>query len=406
MTLYINGISAISPLGIDVFTFWEGLLNKSDVFALHKGPNACDVKPCIVARIGSELVAEMVSFASEHQIIGSQVEIAEIYALYGCLQALEDAGIDWRETDMSDTAIILGNLEPNSRIFDIPSGLELERDADGPYITFDSSRLPRIVAGVIGAKGPTLTVHNTCASGNAALEYGAMLIEQGVVRRAIVGGVDAFSDRVFSGFSTLGVLGAEPCRPFSKNRKYITISEGAGIAVLEAAPSQSAQGAYAELVAVVSTNDAKHPTAPALEGVLGCHEKLWARSGIAADSIDFVFAHGTGSHANDAVEAHIFLSNYANGSIYALKAVSGHLMGAAGALGLVASALAAKHRLLPPNVVSEAELEYKLNFSETQLQRDHDALTLVQNNAFGFGGSNSISLLRSVPENAYARSST
>ncbi|MGJ8626363.1 MAG: beta-ketoacyl synthase N-terminal-like domain-containing protein [Sulfitobacter sp.] len=396
MKLFLRGLSAVSPLGVKLPDFWENLMARNNAFRLHKGPNACDTNEYLASRIEQSKINEMAQYLRERRLIGAREEVCVIYALYACIYALEDAGIDWQNADMRKTAIVLGNLEPNSRIFDIEAGQELPNSNSGEYRIFQSGRIAQAIADAIGAEGPALTIHNTCASGNAALEYGARLIRQGVVTTAVVGGADAFSDRIFSGFSTLGVLGQMPCSPFSIKRKYITISEGAAVAVLTSQDSATDVDPIAELVAAVSNNDAKHPTNPSKDGVLACHQKLWKTSGISPSEIDFVFAHGTGSRANDAVEAAVFGDNYEDAAIYALKGMTGHLMGAAGAIGLVASCMSAQKRILPPNQIIPDDLEYSLNLSNEANRRDPESKIYAQNNAFGFGGSNSISLFRSV----------
>lgn len=394
--LFINGLSVATPLAVDTNSFWKGLIQKQRCFSLHRGPHKCDTQSYLAGRIRLSLLDEMVASLRSRGLLSSQMEVAEIYALYCAVKALEDAKIDW-QSGLSATAVILGNLEPNSRVYSAESGEEIPAKLDAGYATYCSSLLSERVAKALGAQGPVMTVHNTCASGNAALELGAEMIRMGLVDTAIVGGVDAFSDRIFSGFSTLGVLGDEPCRPFERGRKYITISEGAGVAVLQSEAASTLREPYAELMASASSNDAKHPTNPSLAGVEACHRRLWSKAQVNPSEIDFVFAHGTGSRANDSVEATIFQEHYRKSAIYALKGTVGHLMGAAGALGLVTSCLTVQSRILPPNVSDAENLEYEIMLSPDALSRQNDKKPLlIQNNAFGFGGSNSICLLRSV----------
>lgn len=248
----------------------------------------------------------------------------------------------------------------------------------------------------IGSGGPAYTIHNTCASGNVALEVALRMLRSGAIKTAVIGGGDVFAKKVWSGFHTLHALGPERCRPFSAARRFITIAEGGAFLVLQAHDSKlSTVSAYAELIAAASNNDASHPTKPDLQGVTDCHLSVLRQSGLRGDEIDAVFAHGTGTKANDAVEAAIFSQHYPRASITAIKGTVGHLMATAGALGALASCLALKHQQLPPTQITDEEFEFEFDLV-TGTSARNKPLTYVQNNSFGFGGNNAITLFKAA----------
>jgi len=395
-SLVISGLGVITRSANDPGSLWRYLLAGEADFELWHGLLDCDKNPHVAARMRSSRIDQAAVFLSERDLLKPRHEISEMLSLYVCLSALEDAEIDWRNRDLSRCAVVIGNLEPNSRLYDASERREIPQPTNShKYRMVSSYSMADAVSAAIGSNGPSLTIHNTCASGNNALEIGAGLIAEGIVDMAIIGGVDAFSDRIFSGFATLGVLGEQPCKPFSPHRKFVTIGDGGAAAVLQRSGDVSAQAPYARLVAVASNNDAKHPTNLHYDGVLACHQILWERSGHHPKEIGVVFAHGTGSIANDNVEGSIFTDHYPTAHIYAVKAQTGHLMGAAAAMGLVGSCLAMRTRKLPPNLYNKDEkFSFDLPITVSNLGDSRDLL--VQNNAFGFGGINAIALLGAV----------
>jgi 3-oxoacyl-[acyl-carrier-protein] synthase II len=261
---------------------------------------------------------------------------------------------------------------------------------------FSSYSIPEGVAAAIGARGPAFTTQSTCASSNVAVSCAMEMLRSGVADTAVAGGCDPYSEKNIIGFSSLQSIGTTRCRPFSVNRRYVTPSEGAGILVLQTENAlRPGQQPYAEILATAVNNDASHPTAPDRDGVEACHRRALAEAGITASDIDVIFAHGTGSRGNDAIEGGIFTEFYPRAAVTAIKGTVGHLMGAAGAAGAVASCLTLKHRLVPPTAVQRTEVDGGLNLV-TGAPLAMPQLRYVQNNAFGFGGNNAISIFRNV----------
>ncbi|WP_321186344.1 beta-ketoacyl synthase N-terminal-like domain-containing protein [Rhizobium sp. SJZ105] len=387
--MFVSGVGVVTPFGLGTEALLDGLFNKRNCFRLHKGCYRTSKYEAFCGRISTEVIGEL---AEELERLGATRagdDISSMYLRYAALQAMSDAGLT-SSADAGRAAIIIGNLEPHLRPF-----CWERREETGQRNRYDlqsASNYGRALASVGPFPLEVITVHNTCASGNAALEIGLGLIRDGLFDTVLVAATDAFSERIFAGFETLGVLGDEPCRPFSKRRKYITISEGAAVLVLQ---SKAKRIPYAELLTVFSSNDASHPTNPSPQGIANCMARAVELAGLKSSQIGFLFAHGTGSRANDAAEAAYFAQAYAETDIAAIKGLTGHLMGVAGALGNVVSALSARLRKLPPNAISEEELEYPIKLSPDPVIAQAGEL-FIQNNAFGFGGTNSVSIFKAT----------
>lgn len=395
MRTFVSGLGAVTPIGLDVAEFWQSLCTCKDNFQPHKSAYAFAESECLVGRIpGDKLPALAKRLTEKTRLVDRTIEVASLYILCAAIEAVEMAELSGELSKAGRIAVIVGNLEPNSRQFFFEDGHEAQPETSESYQTFNSLNLAETVKRYFGIDGIEIVIHNTCASGNAALEVANKLIRKGIVDTAIVGASDAFSERVFAGFSALGVVGGERCRPFSRDRRYITISEGAAVAVLQS-EAVLRSSPIAELVSVASSNDAHHPTNPSAEGIQRCLQRLFSDLPISQQDVDFIYAHGTGSRANDSVEADIFKGSYPHSAITAIKGTVGHLMGVAGALGIVASCLSAREGALPPNNIKAEELEYDLNLP-TAMHKSSSVRTIVQNNAFGFGGSNSVSLFQTA----------
>ncbi|WP_081986657.1 beta-ketoacyl synthase N-terminal-like domain-containing protein [Chitinibacter sp. ZOR0017] len=387
---FVTGIGVVSPIGIGVEDFWKSLLNKKSAFSqiepIYKGQK----DKCWASLIPVDSLSRIKSELNEYP---SSLPSSSLYALHAALQAVKDAGLTPGDAVLKNALVCIGNNEAEADILDERVEGNLKRWNEHIY---SSHSIANIVADAVGSEGPALTIHNTCASGNVALDMALNMIRNGLITTAIIGGADGFSKKVWSGFNILNALGSEPCKPFSVNRRFITIGEGAAFLVIQTSMSSiEASNAYAELVASSINNDAKHPTNPDFDGVKACHSKLLEHAHISADEVDVIFAHGTGTKANDSVEAAIFSEIYKNSAVSAIKGTVGHLMAAAGCVGAIASCLALDRQRIPPTNISPDEFEYdfKLVMNDS---KEVTPIRYVQNNSFGFGGNNAITLFKTV----------
>jgi len=253
--------------------------------------------------------------------------------------------------------------------------------------THDLHALPRYVRARLGLRGPAVSVSTACTSGARSVLEAAALIAAGLADAAVVGGVDTLCRLTLHGFNALELLSPGPCRPCAADRDGICIGEAAGLMLVEPAGPRD-DGAIGVL-GMGASSDGHHMSSPHPEG-LGAVAAMQAAldsAGLAADAIDYVNLHGTGTRANDAMEdravARVFGSAVPCSST---KGWSGHALGAAGALEAVISAIAVEDGFIPGCLgVREADPGFA---SAVAVENRTAKLRRVLSNSFGFGGNN------------------
>lgn len=389
--VFVTGLGIISPAGAGTGPFWDDLCAGRSRFE-ELAPLYAGMKPGIlggrVPQAAREAALERVGAATR-----ANPRSASVFAEFAALEALRDAGLEPGDEALRNAVVCVGSSDGQAdALEDIVAGRrDITRTGSfNPYTIADG------VARTAGSAGPAFLVQSTCASANVALSCALEMLRAGVADTAVVGGCDPYSEKNIIGFNTLQAIGPAQCRPFSRNRRYVTPSEGAGMLVLQTERAlRPGATPYAEVLATAVSNDASHPTAPDRDGVAACHRRALDEAGLKAGDIDVIFAHGTGSRANDTIEGGIFAEQYPDAAITAIKGTIGHLMGAAGAAGAVAACLTLRHRLVPPTTVDRDDVELDINLVTGQPLALPE-LRHVQNNAFGFGGNNAISIFRSV----------
>jgi 3-oxoacyl-(acyl-carrier-protein) synthase len=241
--------------------------------------------------------------------------------------------------------------------------------------------------------GPQESPILACSSSAAAIASVADLIATGVVEVGLAGGVDTLTRICFMGFNALKLLDTRPCRPFARDRRGMSIGEGAAVLVLESRRHAAARGVpvRARVAGCGLTSDAFHPTAPAEqgEGAVRAMQEALSRAGLTPADIAYVNAHGTGTRHNDRAEAraleHVFGAQGV--LVSSTKSLIGHAMGAAGAMEAVATILALETGLLPPTANLQ-EPDPAIPFDCLPLVARACALDCAMSNSFGFGGQN------------------
>jgi 3-oxoacyl-[acyl-carrier-protein] synthase II len=256
---------------------------------------------------------------------------------------------------------------------------------------YGTSLLPIHLARAFGARGMVQALPAACAAGNYAIAYAADLIRAGRADVVITGASELLQKHQFAGFVRLGAVAPERCQPFDRNRKGIIIGEGSAIMVLESEAHAVRRGAraLAEVGGAGLACDAHHITRPHPEGAgsLSAMREAIARSGITADDVDLVNAHGTGTQANDKIESLVVQQVFGGRSVpvTSLKSMIGHCMGAASALEAVACVMTIQTGLYPPTVSYETpdpECDIKV-VANTAASGKAD---VVLNNSLAFGG--------------------
>jgi 3-oxoacyl-[acyl-carrier-protein] synthase II len=273
--------------------------------------------------------------------------------------------------------------------------------------------MPNGAAGMLaidyGIYGPTTTITTACAAGNDAVGHAFRAIQHGEVDAVLAGGSESILASVaIGGFEKAGATSAKThCtpQPFDKNRDGLVVGEGAGVLVLESLEHAQARGAeiFAEVVGYGQTTDAHHITAPAEggQGAARAMKKALDDAGLAPESVDYISAHGTSTPLNDASETAaiktVFGEHAYKLAISSTKSMTGHIMGATGAIESVFCTLAIRDQILPPTINYETpDPQCDLDYVPNQARPAH--VRVCMNNAFGFGGHNAVLVIRAFEE--------
>lgn len=252
--------------------------------------------------------------------------------------------------------------------------------------------------------GPKTTFMTACSSGATAVGYARDLIRDGLAEVVICGGAEPLCRITYSAFNALQAVDPEPCKPFARNRQGLNLGEGAGIIVLEELQHALKRGAtiYGEMLGYGVSCDANHMTSPDPRGggaVLAMQRAL-ADGRVVPEEVDYVNAHGTATPTNDPIETQaiktLFGAYAMRLPVSSTKAMTGHTLGAAGAIEAVVSLLALHHRFIPPTInhrepAPDCDLDYV-----SEGARDAD-LRVVLSNSFAFGGNNTALLFGRYP---------
>lgn len=383
----VSGLGVVSAYGTGAKTFWTGLAH-----------GTCAIRPLTAidtagfrSRIGAEIPAEVLASLGSSR----RRARADRLALAAAREALADAGLspgDRACAGLFIGAVGGGMLEAEEWYWE-----ETRTGRPSPRIGALRSIFPSTHAETLGfrlgLRGPKETVVMACASGAASLTLGLDLIRSGATPLAVCGGVDALTRVCFMGFNALRLLDLEPCRPFDRDRKGMSIGEAAAFVVLEDADHCRERGGrrYAELLGAGMTTDAHHVTSPEPggEGMVRAIEEALTAAGRAPEDIGYVNAHGTGTPQNDRVEALALARVFGPGRVLvsSTKSLVGHTMAAAGSVEAVASVLALQHGLVPPTAnlrTTDPDVPFDC-VPETARVVELDA---VLSNSFGFGGQN------------------
>jgi 3-oxoacyl-[acyl-carrier-protein] synthase II len=384
----VTGLGAVSPFGLGVKVCWDGV--RAGTCAIRR------VTLIEADGFRCRLAAEV----PEPLPGSSRRSRSDRLALAAAREAVEDAGLGPRER--SAAALIVGAvgggmLEAEAWYWAI------RRRRDRPPLAPLRSILPSSHADVLGYRlgvgGPRETLVTACSSGAAALAVAGDLIVDGVTPVAVAGGADALTRICYMGFNALKLLDPEPCRPFDRGRRGMSIGEGAAFVVLEDAEHASARGArvYAELAGHGMTTDAFHVTSPhpAGEGMARAMRMALARAGLPPAAVGYCNAHGTATVQNDRIEAHALREVFGEGGLLvsSTKSMIGHTMAAAGSLEAVVTVLALTHETVPPTA-NLREPDPEVAFDCVPGGAREAALEAAISNSFGFGGQNVTLLFR------------
>ncbi|WP_431033786.1 beta-ketoacyl-[acyl-carrier-protein] synthase family protein [Streptomyces sp. P6-2-1] len=323
------------------------------------------------------------------------------FAAVAARMALEDAGLTEEWLRERRGAVVIGTTDGETGELDLltRSALSLGLAAfTGSSLT--TTATGSLALGIVRELGlsdvEASTIATACAAGNYAIGNGFDAVRDGTADWALVGGADALNRKTFAGFSRLGLVAADECRPFDTGRTGLLTGEGAGLLLLESEESARARGAhiYAEVLGYALNCDAAHPTAPEEDSVARCMRLALANAAVKPEEVDLISAHGTGTAVNDATEAAAIRQVYGDTPprTVGIKSMIGHTMGAASALGAVAAALAIRHGFVPPTA-NHRETDPDCPLDVVPNTSVAAPVRVVQNNGLAFGGNNAVVVL-------------
>ncbi|MFC0524784.1 beta-ketoacyl-ACP synthase II [Pontibacillus salicampi] len=396
----ITGMGAVSPVGNDVETMWDSLVNgKSGI-----GPITRVNKEEFPVHVSGELKDfDPANYMDKKE--AKKMDPFTQYALAAAKMAVKDANLEITEENDTRTGVWIGSgiggmttYEDNFRKF-------LDKGARRVSPFFVPMMIPDMAAGqvsiALGAKGINSCTVTACASGANSIGDAYKVIERGDADIMIAGGTEApLTNISFAGFSSMKALATEEdptkaSRPFDKERGGFVMGEGAGVLIMETLESAQQRGAniLAEIVGYGSTGDAHHITAPAPsgEGATRSMKQALENAGLSPEEVDYINAHGTGTALNDKFETEA-VKNVFGDYAYKLamsstKSMTGHLLGAAGAVEAVVSIKAILDNTLPPTINYEnKDPDCDLDIVPNEARQS--SVNTVLSNSLGFGGHN------------------
>lgn len=409
----ITGLGAVTPIGNSPAEFWQSLL-----------AGRCGIGPIThfdASRHDCRIAGEVKGFDPLDYLDRKDVKRTDRFvhlAMAATRQALEDADFRITALNAEQVGVILGTGIGGIRVLEEQQTIYLQKGPDrcSPFMV--PMMIANMAAGHLaihfGAKGPNSCTVTACASGSNAIGDAFRLIQRGEVQAAITGGTEAaVTPLSMAGFSAMKALSTrndtpeQACRPFDRDRDGFVMGEGAGILVLEDLEHARARGAkiYAEIVGYGLTCDAHHMTnpAPGGEGAARAMRLALKDAGLQPGDVQHINAHATSTPVGDIAEVQAIKSVFGEHAprlaISATKSMTGHLLGGAGGIATVATALAIHHGWVPPTLnLDNPDPECEgLDFVPHKGRQMAVEAALV--NAFGFGGHNvTLALRRYSPD--------
>ncbi|KLU61058.1 3-oxoacyl-[acyl-carrier-protein] synthase 2 [Peptococcaceae bacterium CEB3] len=403
----ITGMGVISPIGNSLEEFWSGLVEgKSGIGSVTRFD---------VSSLPTQVAGEVKDFQPENWLDRKESRHMDRFAQFAVAaakMALKDADLAPERLDKERAGAVLGCGIGGVITFEEQKEVLMKKGPGRVSPFFVPMLISNMAAGhlslAFGLRGPSLTVVTACASATNAIGEALRIIQRGEADVVLCGGTEApITELAFAGFCSMKAMSTEKgnpagvCRPFDKRRSGFVIGEGAGILVLEAEEHAEARRArvYAELCGYGSSSDAYHITAPAPGGTGAAKAMALALQDaeLSAREVDYINAHGTGTDANDLTETQAIKSVF-GASAYSVpvsssKSMTGHLMGATGAVEAIASALVIERGTIPPTINygepdPECDLDYVPNVARVK------KVAVAMSNTFGFGGHNATIVLR------------
>ncbi len=403
----VTGLGAITPLGNSVGEYWEGLKNGKNGAGL--------ITKFDTSEFATKFACEVKDFDVEKYIDKKEARRMDLfthYALASAIQAVEDSGLDLEKEDLERIGVVFGSGIGGMETFEKQHSVFLKSGPRRVSPFFIPMLIADIAPGHIsikyGFKGPNYSVTSACATSTHAIGDAFILIQRGAADVMVSGGSEApIIPMSIAGFNSSRAISTwndrylEASRPFDKDRNGFVMGEGAGALILEEYEHAKKRGAkiYAEIIGIGMTADAYHITAPAPEGegAFRSMREAIRDAGISTDDIDYINAHGTSTQLNDLNETkaikRLFGEHAYEMNVSSTKSMTGHLLGAAGAVEAIATVLALKEGVIPPTInLDNPDPECDLNY--TPKEAVEKEIKYALSNTFGFGGHNATVVIK------------
>ncbi len=400
----VTGIGAITPLGNSVAATWRAMLAGVSGAAPITAFDACEYTTTFACEVRDFDPAALID-----RKLANRLDRVCLFALWSTDEALRDAGLTREQTTdalRENIAVVFGTGVGGIQTFQEQSYALFKGGPKRLSPFFIPMMIPDMTSGIVsiqyGFRGPNHSVVSACATGNHSIADAAALIRGGLAEIVVCGGTEAAVCEVgLGGFASMKALStrnddpASASRPFDADRDGFVLGEGAGALILESEASARARGApiYAEVLAMGASADAFHITAPHPEG-LGARlamQRALTEARVNADAIDTINMHGTSTPLGDVAESRaireVFGAHTEKLTATSTKSMTGHMLGAAGAVEAIASILSITDGVVPPTINHHTpdpacDLHYAFNVPERREVR------VAMSNAFGFGGHN------------------
>jgi 3-oxoacyl-[acyl-carrier-protein] synthase II len=403
----VTGLGLVTPLGIGVDETWT---------ALCKGQSGIsEITRFDASAFDTKIAGEVKNFHPKDFLSKKEAKRTQLFIAYAVAtsrMALEDSGLTIDKTNENRVGVLTGCGLGGLQLLE-KTTVALQKK--GPqrvtpfYIPMIIGNMaPGMISIYLGAKGPNSSIATACASGTHAIGDAFKIIKRGAADAMITGGVESvITPTCIAGFNAMKALSTRnddperASRPFDRDRDGFVIGEGCGILVLETLDSALERGAriYAEICGYGMSGDGFHIAAPAPdgEGAARCMAAALADAQMTGDEIDYINAHGTSTQLNDVYETQaiksVFNEKASSLAVSSTKSMTGHLLGGAGGIETVFTALTISEGIIPPTINldhpdEECDLDYVPNTA-----RKMDVKTAMTN-SFGFGGTNATLILK------------
>ena len=408
----VTGLGALTPVGNNISDFWKNLLDGVS----GAGP----ITRFDSTQFKTQFACEVKDFVPTDFLDRKEARKLDMYAIYAMVavsEAMADSKLDLEQIDLDRAGVIWG-----SGI----GGLDTFLKECGDFATgsgvprFNPFFIPKMIADIAaghisikyGFRGPNFATVSACASSTHALIDAFNYIKWGKADIFISGGSEAsINEAGVGGFNAMHALSTRndspqtASRPFDKDREGFVLGEGAGALILEEYKHALARGAniYAEIVGGAMTADAHHITAPHPDGIGATNVMRLAieDANMTPEDVDYVNVHGTSTPLGDIAEIkaiqNVFGDHAKNLNISSTKSMTGHLLGAAGAVETIAAILSVKNNIVPPTInhfTDDPEIDSSLNYTFNKAQK-REVRTAISN-TFGFGGHNACVMVKKV----------